>query len=82
MTPENVHYGKAEFITNLREKVLLSAFEAHPDRFVSRIPTPPLVPDSAWINKPKSQGLPASPDDDGMTLNKYSNFVTSVSHFH
>ena len=81
MTPENVHYGKAEFITSLREKVLLSAFEAHPGRF-SRMPIPPSVPDAAWINKPKSQGLPPSPDDDGMTLKKYSNFVTSVSHFH
>jgi putative transposase len=65
MTPENVHYGNAESITNQRANVLLSAFHAHPDRFVSGIPIPPIVPDAAWINKPKSQTLIASTENLG-----------------
>jgi len=53
LTPEMVHYGKAGPVTNQRQVVLASAFEMHPERFVRGKPKPPLVPDAAWINKPK-----------------------------
>lgn len=54
LTPEMVHYGKAEEVIDQRRIVLASAFEAHPERFVGGLPTPPPLPEAAWINKPKS----------------------------
>jgi putative transposase len=53
MTPEMVHYGKAESVARQRGIVLASAFNMHPERFVRGMPTPPSLPDSVWINKPK-----------------------------
>jgi putative transposase len=53
MTPEMVHYGKAELVTSQRQNVLTSAFDAHPERFVRGMPMPPSLPEAAWINKPK-----------------------------
>jgi putative transposase len=53
MTPAMVHYGKAEQVRSQRQTVLASAFDAHPERFVRGTPTPPSLPEAAWINKPK-----------------------------
>ena len=53
MTPDAVHHGKAAGITEGRAKTLASAFLARPERFVRGQPMPPVVPDAAWINKPK-----------------------------
>jgi putative transposase len=53
MTPATVHHGKVEAVTQLREVVLSEAFMAHPERFVRGMPQPPVVPEAAWINKPK-----------------------------
>jgi putative transposase len=53
MTPEMVHYGKAEQASKQRRIVLASAFDAHPERFVRGTPMPPSLPEAAWINKPK-----------------------------
>jgi putative transposase len=53
MTPAMVHRGQVEAVTKERKAVLLAAFAAHPERFVRGIPHPPLVPEAAWINKPK-----------------------------
>jgi putative transposase len=53
MTPEMVHFGKAEQVRNQRQVVLTSAFDTHPERFVRGIPMPPPLPEAAWINKPK-----------------------------
>lgn len=58
MTPEMVHYGKAEMVTRQRQIVLASAFDKHPERFVRGMPTPPLLPEAAWINKPKIESKP------------------------
>jgi len=55
LTPEMVHYGKAEAVINQRRIVLASAFEAHPERFVRGLPTPTPLPEAAWINKPKRE---------------------------
>ena len=53
MTPESVHYGCARRITESRQFTLLDAFAAHPDRFVNKVPQPPVIPLAVWINKPE-----------------------------
>lgn len=52
MTPADVHYGKAQELTQNRQLTLLDAFAAHPERFVNKIPVPPELPGEVWINKP------------------------------
>jgi len=52
-TPESVHYGFAKAVQKARGEVLRTAYEAHPERFVKKIPVPPLLPNAVWINKPK-----------------------------
>jgi len=53
MTPYDVHHGFAELRRALRGEVLEAAFAAHPERFKGRLPTPPVLPTAAWINKPR-----------------------------
>jgi putative transposase len=52
LTPEDVHYERAEQIIKEREKVLEMAFEKHPNRFKGKIPKPMALPKAVWINKP------------------------------
>jgi putative transposase len=52
LTPEDVHYGRAEQIIKERERVLKAAFEKHPNRFKRKVPQPMAVPKAVWINKP------------------------------
>jgi putative transposase len=54
MTPEVVHYGLAKEVFKAREKVLLAAYEKHPERFVRKVPVPLALAQAAWINPPKS----------------------------
>ncbi len=53
MTPHLVHYGLAKETFEARQNVLLAAYEAHPERFVRRVPVPLPLPQAAWINPPK-----------------------------
>jgi putative transposase len=53
LTPYEVHYGLAEKRREQRAAVLKEAFEKNPQRFVRGLPTPALLPTTAWINKPK-----------------------------
>ena len=53
MTPHVLHYGLAKEAFQARKKVLLAAYEAHPERFVRKIPVPIPLPQAAWINPPK-----------------------------
>jgi putative transposase len=53
MTPQVVHYGLAQEVFKAREKVLLAAYELHPERFVRKVPVPLALPQAAWINPPK-----------------------------
>jgi putative transposase len=53
LSPEAVHYGRAEELHAARTAVLRTAYAAHPERFVNQIPTPPPLPTAAWINPPK-----------------------------
>ena len=55
MTPEVVHYGKAQHSWEQRKHVLLAAASAHPERFVRKPPMPPALPTAVWINKPKDE---------------------------
>ena len=51
-TPESVHYGFAQDVQKARGAVLRTAYDAHPERFVKKIPVPPSLPEAVWINKP------------------------------
>ena len=67
MTPEMVHYGKAERVISQRKIVLAAAFNIHPERFVRGVPMPPSLPDSVWINKPKGDSQMAVSVDNAET---------------
>jgi putative transposase len=54
LTPEDVHYGRAEHIIKERQIVLNAAYEKHPRRFKGNPPTPAELPPTVWINKPAS----------------------------
>ena len=53
LTPEMVHYGMADVFLENRRRVLASAYEAHPERFVTGPSTPRQLPEAVWINPPK-----------------------------
>lgn len=55
LTPESVHYGLAQDVIEARGRVLRTAYEAHPERFVKKVPVPPSLPTAVWINKPKQE---------------------------
>jgi putative transposase len=52
LTPEDVHYGRAEQIIKERQTILNDAFAKHPERFKGKVPKPTALPEAAWINKP------------------------------
>jgi len=56
MTPEAVHYGRAETLRQQRQRVLAQAYVRYPERFVRKLPTPPPLPTAAWINPPLTGG--------------------------
>lgn len=57
MTPAVVHYGQAIKVQAERQRVLETAYAAHPERFVRGLPSAPTVPEAVWINKPESEDL-------------------------
>ena len=66
MTPEAVHFGRAPEIAAARQQTLLAAYRLHPERFVRRPPSPPVLPSAAWINPP--QVKTTSQDGAGSTI--------------
>ncbi len=52
-TPENVHYGRAAEVDEVRRRALHTAYAQHPERFVRQAPEPPRVPAAVWINRPE-----------------------------
>ena len=56
-TPASVHYGTATGIRADRARTLAAAYNANPDRFRGRKPTPPTLPTVAWINDPSREAL-------------------------
>ena len=63
MTPAMVHHGLADVVYAHRQQVLRAAFEAHPERFVRGMPTPPELPQEVWINRPQSDSIAVPPPD-------------------
>lgn len=54
LTPHDVHHGLADQRRAERALVLTSAFQAHPERFVRGVGSPPRAPSEVWINRPIS----------------------------
>lgn len=52
LTPETVHYGRAEEVIERRRVVLEAAYREHPERFFNGPPKAQDRPSAAWINKP------------------------------
>ena len=52
LTPETVHYGRAEAVIEERQRVLSAAYEQRPERFVRHHPRAPELPGAVWINPP------------------------------
>jgi hypothetical protein len=55
LTPAQVHAGQAEAVLAERHRVLLAAYEAHPERFVRGAPQLKALPKEVWINRPEQQ---------------------------
>jgi putative transposase len=51
-TPEDVHFGRAEIIRAQRAITLNAAYADHPERFVRKPPTPPVLHVTSYINPP------------------------------
>ena len=66
MTPAAVHDGRAPALRDARQRVLLTAYAAHPERFVRKTPEPPVRPHAVWINPPKKPS--ASQEGAGATI--------------
>ena len=77
MTPETVHYGRAQTLFQHRADTLHAAFLAHPHRFKGNLPQPPRLPTAAWINPPK-QEIAVTKIPDRSTLNSCN--LVSQSH--
>jgi putative transposase len=56
-TPASVHYGTATEIRAKRADTLTAAYNANPARFRHQPPTPPALPEVAWINEPTREAL-------------------------
>jgi putative transposase len=52
LTPATVHCGQAAETIAARQQVLVTAYQAHPERFVRGRPRPPVLPTAVWINPP------------------------------
>jgi hypothetical protein len=55
--PADLHYGRAWAVRAQCAAVLNEAYATHPERFVRQPPTPPALPEVAWINKPEEGPL-------------------------
>ena len=55
MTPQSVHYGRANAVFQQRAQTLDAAFLANPNRFKGNAPQPPKLPTAVWINPPKQE---------------------------
>jgi putative transposase len=52
LTPEVLHYGRADEVIAQRQIILSQAFQRNPERFVRAHPRPPARPTAVWINPP------------------------------
>lgn len=59
-SPEDVHYGRATQLEELRNQTLRKAYQQHPERFVRKPPVAPSVPTKVWINPPDKERNPTT----------------------
>ena len=55
MTPQAVHYGHAQALSEVRQATLDAAFQCSPNCFEGRRPSPAALPTAACINPPASE---------------------------
>jgi hypothetical protein len=53
LTPECVHYGRAEEVVAARQRVMAAAYAKNPERFVRGGTRSLPLPQAAWINPPE-----------------------------
>jgi len=53
LTPASVHYGEAHQVQQARQGVMLTAYQAYPQRFRRGIPSVKSAPIAVWINPPR-----------------------------
>jgi putative transposase len=53
LTPADVHLGRAQQVLQARQRVLQTAYQNNPERFVQGLPKPLELPAAVWINPPK-----------------------------
>lgn len=69
LTPYQVHYGEAEQVLQQRHRVMMEAYNRHPERFVKGAPKLQSLPEAVWINPPAKKetdlaagvGVPVTP---------------------
>ncbi len=52
LTPDDVHHDRAQAVLTQRQRILVAACAAHPERFVRGIPKLRPLPQAVWINPP------------------------------
>ena len=67
LTPESVHYGRADEILVARQETLWRAYLDHPERFVQGPPQPPSLPTEVWINPPRTSDRNRHPETPAIT---------------
>ena len=55
LTPADVHFGRASERLAARDRILASAFSAHPERFVNGTPSAGKLSHEVWINNPQAR---------------------------
>ncbi len=55
LTPETVHYGRAQAMIEQRQRTLSAAWESSPERFVGGQPMHTPLAQAVWINKPDNE---------------------------
>ena len=72
LTPNMVHYGRAQQVLEARFQILRKAYQLHPERFAKGSPAPMPLPQTAWINPPASTA--------NASQTRFTNSLTEVSH--
>ncbi len=67
-TPSDVHSGRHAKLTAARQRVLDTAYTAHPERFVRGRPAPELVPAEVWINQPGETTIAMKPPPGAVSI--------------
>lgn len=77
MTPEDVHYGRADKITKLRQITVNQAYMRSPERFAAKAPKASVLPEAVWINPPPLKHT-GSPTDEYSNDGKLVSFEKEV----